>query len=135
MFFETKKQKIKRVLTELSNLPIAPFKNELNQTLNDIENGNIPLDHKIVGDFTPRLIMSQDNWKYNPKVIHVIVSLVVAECVQAALTAHNIKPHQVPPELRKMAHDITEPAFLQLFRDQVGIDVFEEYKAANPKEF
>lgn len=135
MLFETKKQKIKRILTEISKFPIIAFKTELDRTLNDIENGNIPLDHKIVGDFTPELILSQENWKYNPKVIHIILSLVVAECVQSALAAHKIKAHQMTPELRKMAHDVTEPHFIQLFRNQVGIDVFEEYKAANPTEF
>lgn len=135
MIFGSKRKKIERIINQLAEFPVTPFKTELDRTLDDIENGNIPDDQPIVGGFTPRLIKAQDNWRHNPKVIHIILSVVMSECIITAMAIHGIKPHQFKRDLRHMANEKTEPMFLRLFREQVGNDVFEEYKAANPNEF
>lgn len=136
MLFDNKRKRIERVLTQLvTDIPFSAFKSELNRTISFIETGHYLIDQPIIGDFTPRLIMSQDNWKFNPKVIHVLASLTMAEVIHQSVLAHNIKPKHFTRDLRRTANDMTAPIFERLFREQVGNDEFEQYKLAHPNEF
>lgn len=133
----TSKSKINRILDIFSTLPYSQFKTELNRTLDEIASEKHPRDEPLRRNlpYTYGLILDQPNWRHEPKAIHVIVAVVMAECVTSVLAAHNIKSHKMTPTLRQKAHAVTEPFFMRLFREQVGNDVFEEYKAAHPEEF
>lgn len=136
MIFETKRKRITRIFTQLVTvIPFSAYKKELTKTINWIENGHYPLDQPIVHEYTPRLIMGQDNWKFNPKVIHVLVALTMAEVTVQSVLAHGIDKRHITRDMRMQANEMTAPIFERLFREQVGNAEFEEYKLANPTEF
>ena len=137
MFSFNKRNKIIQIIDNFPKLPLAQFKNEVNKTIEDIENGNIPPEAVVIavtqataGDF-----LSIPDWKYNARAMHYLIASVVAECVGAAMSANNITPKQFTKDLRQRANKVTQPIFERLLREQVGNDEYEAYKKAYPKEF